>query len=46
LVQKFNAKLTKQNLLKNELDILLDHDYDGIKELDNNTTMVGVFILC
>jgi hypothetical protein len=28
---KFNAKLTKTEPIENEIDILLDHDYDGIK---------------
>jgi cytochrome c oxidase cbb3-type subunit 3 len=32
LLDKFNASVA----IEKETDILLDHDYDGIKELDNN----------
>ncbi len=32
----FFQKMTDLPPLENETDILLDHDYDGIKELDNN----------
>ncbi|MGY6560903.1 MAG: cbb3-type cytochrome c oxidase N-terminal domain-containing protein [Luteibaculaceae bacterium] len=32
----FGFKLTDHVAIENEKDILLDHDYDGIKELDNN----------
>ncbi|GMU86473.1 MAG: hypothetical protein AMXMBFR48_17150 [Ignavibacteriales bacterium] len=32
----FAAKLNDAKPLEQESDILLDHDYDGIKELDNN----------
>ena len=34
--KKLMAKLTKTESLDNEDQLLLDHDYDGIKELDNN----------
>ncbi|MEN8186384.1 MAG: cbb3-type cytochrome c oxidase N-terminal domain-containing protein [Bacteroidota bacterium] len=33
--QKLMQSLTKANELGKEEDIMLDHDYDGIKELDN-----------
>ena len=33
---KFYASLTDSVSLENELSIQLDHDYDGIKELDNH----------
>ncbi len=32
----FGIKLTDSVSIEHEKDILLDHDYDGIKELDNN----------
>jgi cytochrome c oxidase cbb3-type subunit 3 len=32
----FGIKLTDHAAIENEKDILLDHEYDGIKELDNN----------
>ena len=33
--QTISAKLTRSKQIEDEHDILLDHDYDGIKELDN-----------
>lgn len=33
--QRFIKKITKANELGKEEDIMTDHDYDGIKELDN-----------
>jgi cytochrome c oxidase cbb3-type subunit III len=36
LITVIQAKLTDLKPLEQENDILLDHDYDGIKELDNN----------
>jgi cytochrome c oxidase cbb3-type subunit 3 len=33
--KKFMKSMTKANELGTEEDIMLDHDYDGIKELDN-----------
>ena len=33
--QKFMKSMTKANDLEREHEVLLDHDYDGIKELDN-----------
>jgi cytochrome c oxidase cbb3-type subunit 3 len=33
--QKFMKSMTKANELGKEEDVMLDHDYDGIKELDN-----------
>lgn len=33
--QNIVAKLTRSNEMEREEDIMLDHDYDGIKELDN-----------
>jgi cytochrome c oxidase cbb3-type subunit 3 len=33
--QKFMKSMTKANEIGKEEDIMLDHDYDGIKELDN-----------
>ncbi len=33
--QRFIKKMTKANEIGKEEDIMTDHDYDGIKELDN-----------
>lgn len=33
--QRFMARMTKAHDIENEEEIILDHDYDGIKELDN-----------
>ena len=35
-IEVLTDKLTDAKPIENERDILLDHDYDGIKELDNN----------
>ncbi len=35
-IKKINDKLTDATPVEKEKDILLDHEYDGIKELDNN----------
>jgi cytochrome c oxidase cbb3-type subunit III len=42
------SKLTKSKKLEESDDILLDHDYDGIKELDNVLPpwWVGLFYAC
>jgi cytochrome c oxidase cbb3-type subunit 3 len=42
------SKLTKSKKLEDSDDILLDHDYDGIKELDNVLPpwWVGLFYTC
>ncbi|WP_264551443.1 cbb3-type cytochrome c oxidase N-terminal domain-containing protein [Flavobacterium sp. N2038] len=41
-------KLTKTQPMEKEGDLLLDHDYDGIKELDNNLPpwWVYLFYIC
>jgi len=41
-------KLTKTQPIENEGSLLLDHDYDGIKELDNNLPpwWVYLFYIC
>ena len=35
LLAKIRSSLTRSVPIEQEADILLDHDYDGIKELDN-----------
>ncbi|WP_125719541.1 cbb3-type cytochrome c oxidase N-terminal domain-containing protein [Flavobacterium ustbae] len=41
-------KLTKSEPIEKEADLLMDHDYDGIKELDNNLPpwWVYLFYIC
>ena len=41
-------KLTRSTAVEQEKDVLLDHDYDGIKELDNVLPpwWVGLFYVC
>ncbi|KRB55945.1 cbb3-type cytochrome c oxidase N-terminal domain-containing protein [Flavobacterium sp. Root186] len=41
-------KLTKTEPMSKEADLLMDHDYDGIKELDNNLPpwWVYLFYIC
>ena len=41
-------KLTKTEPIEKEADLLMDHDYDGIKELDNNLPpwWVYLFYIC
>ncbi len=42
------ARLTQTVPIENESQLLLDHDYDGIKELDNNLPpwWIGLFYIC
>lgn len=43
--KKFTNMITKSTPIENEKDILLDHDYDGIKELDSKIPPWFSFLL-
>lgn len=47
-VQDLRAKFTNNTNIEDEKQLLLDHDYDGIKELDNNLPpwWVYLFYIC
>ena len=46
-VQNLMKSMTRSKSIEQEADVMLDHDYDGIKELDQRfTALVGEFILC
>ncbi|MFD0699551.1 cbb3-type cytochrome c oxidase N-terminal domain-containing protein [Myroides pelagicus] len=44
-VKKLMSKLTKTKTIQEEADVMMDHDYDGIKELNNELPpwWVGLF---